>query len=199
MLPDPNVQKTNESEVKTEAQKAEVNSAEKQEQQEVWKDGKPFNPEWAAKKIEELTNENKALKPKAKRADELEAEARKRADAELSETERLRKENEEIKAENARTKDNLIRNQAVLAAGLPADFAKRLTGTTEEELLADAKELAKALPQLKTAPKVSPTNPGNSNTNETEAQKRTRLFGAPANPFDFDNVKAQGGGVVNHK
>jgi hypothetical protein len=173
-----------------------VTTPENQEQQEVWKDGKPFNAEWAAKKIEQLTNENKNLKPKAKRADELEAEAKKRADAELSETERLKKENEEIKAENARTQDKILRREVIDEVGLPATFASRLQGATKEELLADAKELAKTLPQLKTAPKVPPTNPGSTTPANTEAELRRDLFGGGSVKMDKETIERLGGGVV---
>ncbi len=157
-----------------------------------------WDKERAAKTIQAQREENKALKARAKRADELEAEAKQRADAELSETERLKKENAEIKAENAKTKNDLMRNEAVLAAGLPVEFAKRLTGETAEELLADAKELAKTLPQMKVAPKVPPTNPGPTSPADQEAQVRQSLFGGGSR-LDKDAIQRLGGGVVEMK
>ena len=196
MLPDSNAQKADEKEIKTEAQKVEDVKAPEKQEGEVWKDGKPFNPEWAAKKIEELTNENKVLKPKAKRAEELEAEAKKRADAELSETERLKKEYEEIKAEYTKTKADLWRSEAATAAGIPK-MADRLKGETKDEMLADAQELAKSLPQLKVAPKLQPTNPGNTQTVSSEAQLRQLLSGNAVSVFDVNHIRANGGGVLD--
>lgn len=156
----------------------------------------PFDKDRAMKTIQAQREENKTLKARAKRADELEAEAKKRADAELSETERLKKENDEIKAENAKTKNDLMRREAVEAAGLPANFAKRLTGNTADELLADAQELAKTLPQLKVAPKLPPTNPSNSQPIDSEAALRQTLFGGNSTRLDKEGLKRLGGGVV---
>ena len=154
-----------------------------------------WDKERAAATIKAQRDENKAPTARAKRADELEAEAQKRADAELSETERLKKENEEIRAENARTKNTLMRNEAVLAAGLPVDFAKRLTGETAEELLADANELAKTMPQLRVAPKVPPTNPANAATVDSETEVRKKLW-PQASRLDINTIERLGGGVV---
>ncbi len=157
-----------------------------------------FDKDRAMKTIQAQREENKALKARAKRADELEAEAKKRADAELSETDRLKKENEEIKAVNAKTQNDLIRRNAVEKAVLPSDFAKRLIGNTAEELEAAALALAKTLPQLKVAPKLPPTNPGNAQTTETEAQQRQRLFGSQqTNVFDIRHIIEHGGGVMD--
>ena len=196
MLPDSNAQKADEKEIKPDAQKVEDVKAPEKQEGEVWKDGKPFNPEWAAKKIEELTNENKALKPKANRAEELEAEARKRADDELSETELLKKKYEEIKAEYTKTKADLWRSEAATAAGIP-QMADRLKGETKDEMLADAMELAKSLPQLKVAPKLQPTNPGNTQTVSSEAQLRQLLSGNAVSVFDVNHIRANGGGVLD--
>ena len=158
-----------------------------------------FDKDRAMKTIQAQREENKALKARAKIADQLEAEAKKRADAELSETERLKKENEEIKAENAKNQDRLMRQEAINKAGLPADFAKRLTGNTAEELEADAMALAKTLPQLKIAPKLPPTNPPGGKTIETKQEQHDRVFGKQENVFDMEVIKARGGGVFIQK
>jgi len=55
------------------------------------------------------------------------------------------------------------------------------------------------LPQAKTNPKVSPTNPANGEMPETDAQKRARLFGSQSNIFDTQKIKEAGGGVVWNK
>lgn len=159
----------------------------------------PFDKERAMKTIEKLRDIERQHKQDKKELERLQADEKKRAEAQLSETEREKKRADDLATENAKIKSDLLRREVVDEVGLPATFAQRLQGATREELLADAKELSKTLPQLKVAPKVPPTNPSNSNTVETEPQKRERLFGPRVNPFDFDSVKAQGGGVVNHK
>ncbi len=156
----------------------------------------PFDKDRAMKTIEAQRKENKELKARAKRADELEAEAKKRADAELSETERLKKEYEEIKAEYTKTKADLWRSEAATAAGIP-QMADRLKGETKDEMLADAQELAKSLPQLKVAPKLQPTNPGNTQTVNSEAQLRQLLSGNAVSVFDVNHIRANGGGVLD--
>lgn len=159
----------------------------------------PFDQERAMKTIEKLRSIEKQYKKDQKELERLQAEEKKRADAQLSEIEREKKRADELASENAKIKSDLLRREVVDEVGLPATFASRLQGATKDELLADAKELAKTLPQLKVAPKVPATNPGNANAPESEAQKRARIFGAPANPFDIESVKAKGGGVISHK
>lgn len=155
----------------------------------------PFDKDRAMATIEKLRAIEKQHRQDKKELERLQAEEKKRADAQLSETDRLQKERDEIAAENAKIKSDLLRREVVEEAGLPVSFASRLQGTTKEELLADAKELAKTLPQLKVAPKVPPTNPSNGQTIETDAQKRDRLFGRQGNPLEIEYVKAKGGGV----
>lgn len=158
-----------------------------------------FDKERAMKTINQLREIEKQAKKDAKELEALKAEQKKREDAELTELERLKKENAEIVAENAKTKADLLRRDVIAETGLPAMFADRLKGETREELLADAQELAKTLPELKTAPKLPKSNPDNANPSETDAQKRERLFGKQGNPFDISAVKEKGGGVVFNK
>ncbi len=153
------------------------------------KDGKPFDPARAQALIEKLTKENKELKPKAQLADELTAKEKEKADAELTEVERLKNQLAEQEKNNRST----MAENAALAAGLPANFADRLKGTTKAELEADAAEFAKLFPDkvvLKQAPKLNITNPANAHENETKEQARERILGpAVTDPFG-------GGGVV---
>ena len=162
-------------------------------------DGKPFDPARAQELIEKLRAENKTAKAAEKELAELKADAQKRADAELSETERLKKQATEAQAENAKLKSDILRRDVISETGLPAIFADRLKGDTKEALLADALELAKTLPTIKQAPHINTTNPNQANPNETEASKRERLFGRQGNVFDMDAIKAGGGGVVWNK
>lgn len=80
------------------------------------------------------------LKVKASKYDELEA-AKKTAEERL--TERL----QSLESENNTLKLDKLRADVASAKGLPAKWAKRLTGTTREELEADADDLAETLPQ----------------------------------------------------
>jgi hypothetical protein len=75
--------------------------------------------------------------------------------------------------------------------GLPPALAARLIGKTDEEIEKDAKALMDTLPKpAATKPNLTPTNPGaNATQQETDAQKRARLFGTTPNVF------GEGGGV----
>lgn len=156
----------------------------------------PFDKDRAMKTIEKLRDIEKQHNKDRKELERLQAEEKKRADAQLSETERLQKERDEIKAENAKIKSDLLRREVVDEVGLPATFATRLQGTTKDELLADAKEFAKTLPQLKVAPKVPVTNPANGTTVNTEQELRAKLWGGSTNRLDRDSIEKLGGGVV---
>lgn len=194
-MPDEIKPTTETVEAKTETVPATVEKKEKEEEVVLGSDGKPFDPERAAKTIHDQRIENKELKEKLKELEQLKAEKKQREDAELSEAERLKKERDEMAAENAKIKSDLLRREAVDAAGLPATWADRIKGSTKEELFADAEELAKSLPQTKVAPKVPATNPSNATQDETDAQIRTKLFGG-ATRLDNETIKRLGGGVV---
>lgn len=159
-------------------------------------DGKPFDPARAQALIEKLKKENSELKPKAKLADELTAKEKQKADAELTEVERLRNQ----LAEQAKTNLSTMAENAALLHGLPKEWADRLKGSTKADLEADAAEFAKLIPAnlQKQAPKINTTNPANPQTAETEAQQRERLFGKQnANVFDINHIKEHGGGVLD--
>ena len=156
-----------------------------------------FDKDRAMATINALREIEKKAKQDAKELARLKDAETKRADAELSEIDRLKKQYAEIEANNAKLQTDILRRDVVSETGLPSVFADRLKGTTKEEMLADAQEILKVLPQQNQtkAPHVKPTNPGNGQTTETEAQKRERLFGANGNIFDLKNIEAQGGGV----
>jgi len=155
-----------------------------------------FDKDRAMNTIHALREVEKKAKQDAKELAALKAEAAKRAEAEMTEAERLKKQAEEATAENARLKADILRRDVIAETGLPALFADRLKGSTKEEMLEDAKEIMKAIPQAKVNPKVPATNPANGEMVESEAQKRARLFGSQSNVFDLKAIEAQGGGVV---
>jgi hypothetical protein len=160
----------------------------------------PFDKDRAMSTIQKLREIEKKAKQDAKELEQLKAEKSKREEAELSETEKLKKQAADAKAEADKLKADIMRRDVIAEVGLPSAFAERLKGDTKEAMLEDAKELAKLLPKQPTPPPhIQPTNPGGASANETDADKRARLFGSNANPFDMETVKQQGGGVVWNK
>lgn len=160
---------------------------------EVW------DEERARKTIENLRAIEKQAKKDAKELEELRAKEKQRADAELTELERFKKQASEAETRMAQLQLDLLKRDVISEIGLPAVLADRLKGTTKEELLADARILLEVIPQpitpTKTAPALKVTNPSNAQTVETEAQKRERLFGRQANIFDANAIRERGGGV----
>lgn len=149
--------------------------------------------------IKKLREIEKQAKQDAKEFQRLKADEQKRKDDLLSETERLQKQANDATAQIATLKADILRRDVVAETGLPAIFADRLKGTTKEEMIADAQEILKVLPQQpqpKTPPRVPATNPANGNPNETEAQQRERLFGKSGNIFEIGAIREGGGGVV---
>lgn len=158
----------------------------------------PFDKDRAMKTINNLREVEKQAKKDAKELEALRAKEQQRAEAELTESQKLQKQNAEIAAENARLKAEKLQREVAEEANLPSIFADRIKGATKEEMLLDAKKLAEALPKeptKKVPPRVPPTNPDNANANETEAQKRERLFGKQGNIFDMGEIQQRGGGV----
>ncbi len=156
-----------------------------------------FDKDRAMNTIRNLREFEKKAKPELKELEQMKAEQRKRAEAEMTEAQRLQKQLADTQAENARIMSDLWRREAADAAKLPSEWLDRIKGTTKEELLEDAKKLAEILPKQKpTPPHIDPTNPPNGQPAETEAQKRERLFGRQSNIFDMEAIKNNGGGVV---
>jgi hypothetical protein len=158
-----------------------------------------FDKDRAMQTIQKLREIEKQGKKEKAELEQLKAEKASREEAEMTESQKATKRAEDAEAKASKLETDILRRDVIAETGLPALFADRLKGTTKEEMLADAQELAKTLPQLKIAPHVPPTNPNNANTQETNAAKRERLFGKQGNPFDMETIKAQGGGVVWNK
>lgn len=66
-------------------------------------------------------------------------------DRDLTELEKAQKSVTEATARAEAAETAAMRQRAALAAGIPAEHVHRLQGSTEEELAADAKDLAKLL------------------------------------------------------
>lgn len=134
-----------------------------------------FDKERAMSTIHKQREEAKALKAQLKELETLKAEKAKREEAEMTESQRLQKQAEELAAQNAKLTADIWRRDVVAETGIPAVFADRIKGSTKEEMLADALELAKQLPQAKVTPKVNTTNPSNGNTQMTDDERRAFL------------------------
>ena len=157
------------------------------EQVEEW------DKERAAATIKAQREKEKELKAQLKDYERLKAEEQKRIEAQMTEAEKAQKRADELAKQNAALMDAMLRRDIIAETGLPVEFADRLKGKTKEELLSDAEALKKLLPKNKA--QVATTNPPNGSPNETDAQKRERLFGRQSNIFDIKAIDAMGGGV----
>jgi hypothetical protein len=150
--------------------KPEVKNEEDQEQSVAFWKAKASAAEKEAKRVaDKLT----------KRIDEFEAKERNRAEAEMSEVEKLKAklaENERLRAEAER---KALRQKVAAEVGLATIFAERLQGDDEDTMREDAKKMLEALPKQETKkpaqPIVNPTNPAGASVKETEADMRKRL------------------------
>lgn len=103
------------------------------------------------------------LKAKAKRLDEIEQ-------ANKTELERVQAALEAAQSQLSQSETSALRSQVALAKGLTPTQAKRLVGSTLEELEADADEL---LADLKaTAPKSAPSSDGQGKQGEPVGQAK---------------------------
>jgi hypothetical protein len=147
----------------------------------------------AMETIHKLREIEKQSKKDSKELARLKAEEQERVKAQMTETERLQAERDEFAKKAAKLEADIMRRDVIAETGLPPEFADRLKGDTQEELLADAKALAKLLPKPKS--NQSPTNPGNASTKETMEQMRERLNRVP-DIWNIDTIRQGGGGVV---
>lgn len=142
-----------------------------------------------------------ALKAKANKFDEIEAQN-------LSELEKAQKEIENLKAkadaaeasrQATERKSQIVSEATKLNFSDPLD-AVALVGDAED-IEAALKELAETKPYLlrhdkRTAPKIDPRNPGPVEATETYAEKRARIYGlGEKSTFDPREAEKRGGGV----
>ena len=125
-----------------------------------------------------LKEANKEAAARRKRLDELEQAEAKRKEAEMTESEKATKRAQELEARLKAYERTDAQRKAAEKVGLPSSLAIRLMGETPEELEADAKALLDTLPKpTKPAPGINPTNPSSASIEETDAQKKARLYG----------------------
>jgi hypothetical protein len=154
-------------------------------------------PEGVKIVLKKLRDENRDLAKRAKKADELEADATKRKEAEMTELEKEKAKVATLESENKATKIKLMQREAAAKIGLPDAFVELLKGETPEDMEAHAKTLLDAMPKAAKGGTPSPTNPGNAATQgETEEQQRARIYGNANNLFDKNYLRSIGGGAV---
>lgn len=102
----------------------------------------------------------KAIAAERARADNLDKqlkamlkEKQDRDNAELSELERFKKENEELRSGKSAADLEALRYSVALEKGLPANLAARLNGTDRESIEADADSLAELVGQKSNTPR----------------------------------------------
>jgi hypothetical protein len=132
----------------------------------------------------------------------LEKAEKERADAELSETEKLKQKLAEVEKRAAEAERKALCQKIAAETGLPALLAERLQGDDEEAMRADAAKLLETLPKQPEPdkkiknPVINPTNPGGASVQETPEQKKARLhYTEKANIWDPEFVEKSGGGA----
>ena len=156
-----------------------------------------FDKARAMATIEKLREFEKQAKAQAKKLADYEAKEKERQEAELSETDKLKKQLAEALAQVKQRDHETLQRQAAEEVGIPASFAKRLVGETIEDMKADAELILKELPKAQ-QPKVGATNPGANATGagETNAQKLARIHGQGVDMFNPAEAAKHGGGVI---
>lgn len=143
--------------------------------------GKTFTEAEVEQLIKERLTREKSAEQKRLEAEKAKAEAD--ALAKNAEWEKLAKQRED---ENAKLKADLAskeltdKKRAIAEKiGLPAAFANRIQGMTDEELESDAKTILDALPKPEyKKPSPGPTNPGeDGQPQETLTERVARLTG----------------------
>lgn len=164
-----------------------------------------FDKARAMETIEKLREIEKQSKKEKRELEELRKAEQTRKDAELSESERLKKQLADAMTQLRESNLKQLRAEIAAEVGLPGALAQRLQGTNEEEIRADATRLLEVLPKVSTEtikdkpkpPTLKPTNPGeNASQHQTREQQRADIFGVrSAGVFDQDVAAAKAGGV----
>jgi hypothetical protein len=152
---------------------------------------KTIDPAEFAKVQAALKEANKEAADRRKKLDAYEKADADRKAAEMTESEKAAAKIKAQDDELAQLKREKLIRKVADDAGLPADLAELLQGSTEDELKAHAEKLKKYAPATPEKPKlkIDPTNPGNAHLDETREQKKARLNPQQIDPF------ARGGGI----
>jgi Xaa-Pro aminopeptidase len=102
----------------------------------------------------------------------LQAAADERANAELTELERFKREADELRTGKSKAELDAIRYRVALTKGLPANLAARLQGEDQESIEADADALAELVTVKPGAVRADPSQgPKTTITKQTPAQQ----------------------------
>ena len=98
-------------------------------------------PEWARKKLEKANREAAGYRTKLREVEPLAAKARELEESQKTEAQKLTEERDTHKGRADTAEISALRYEIALDKGLTKSQAKRLVGSTREELEADADEL----------------------------------------------------------
>ena len=112
-------------------------------------------PEWAQKELAKARGDAAKYRTKAKELEPLAAKAQELEDAGKTETQRLAEAASAAEKRAAEAEAKILRLEVAGEKGLTPAQARRLVGTTKEELEADADELLASFGQPQ-APKATP-------------------------------------------
>ena len=133
-----------------EAPKEEPKEAPKEESKE-----EPFDEERAKAKIAKTNSEAKGLRDRLKVAEAAEAELKSIKDANKSDIDKANEKSKSLEDKVTKAETDVLRLRVALRKGLTETQSKRLIGSTEEDLEADADELLESF-QPATSDKGSP-------------------------------------------
>jgi hypothetical protein len=154
-----------------------------------------FSRDRAMNTILNLRKAEKEWKRKEKELQELQLKEQERKQSELTDIERMKQRADQLEAELKAERQGRLRLQVAAEYSLPEALAIRLQGESLDELKADAEQLAKLLPKPQKNPSQNPTDIGDGQKGETDAQKRARIYNKGVSLFDVDGIKKNGGGV----
>lgn len=154
-----------------------------------------FDKERAMNTILKLREIESKYKKVTRDMERIQDEERKRKEAEMTDVEKYKAKAEELENALKLERTEKMRLKVSSKYQLPEKLAARLQGETEEEMEADAAELAKLLPKQKQAPQLQSNDVADGKKGETDAQKRARIYNKGANLFDVDAIRERGGGV----
>lgn len=138
-------------------------------------DGEEFDADRAKSKIRKANSEAKNLRQRVKELEQAELKLREIEDGEKSELQRLQEQLQDAEKRAGTAQMESLRLQVAHDKGLSPSQARRLSGSTLEELEADAEELLElfARPSQEDTPRV-PSRPKPRLTDDTPSNEETR-------------------------
>ncbi len=158
-----------------EAVEEKVEQVEEPQVEDDGLDTEEFDADRAKAKIRKANSEAKNLRQRVKELEQAEAKLREIEDSEKSELQRLQEQLQEAEKRAGTAHMESLRLQVAHDKGLSPSQARRLSGSTLEELEADADELLElfARPSQEDTPRV-PSRPKPRLTDDTPSNEETR-------------------------